>query len=104
MTQPRGHVVLSSQTKKMVSYTTTWDGDQMHVIGTGLPKPMEMRRSMRGGQMVMEMMYNGVTMTQYVAVCCHARCLPVVFGANAAGVCYAWSHPATMTRKRSEHK
>ena len=60
----------------MVSYTTTWDGDQMHVIGTGLPKPMEMRRSMRAGQMVMEMMYNGVTMTQYVAVCCtHGACL-----------------------------
>ena len=76
MTQPRGLVVLSSQTKKMVSYTTTWDGDQLHVISTGLPKPMEMRRSMRGGQMVMEMMYNGVTMTQYVAVCCtHGACL-----------------------------
>lgn len=76
MTQPRGLVVLSSQTKKMVSYTTTWDGDQLHVIGTGLPKPMEMRRSMRAGQMVMEMMYNGVTMTQYVAVCCtHGACL-----------------------------
>ena len=76
MTQPRGLVVLSSQTKKMVSYTTTWDGDQLHVISTGLPKPMEMRRSMRAGQMVMEMMYNGVTMTQYVAVCCtHGACL-----------------------------
>ena len=60
-------VCIARQTKKMLKFSTLWEGARMVIVATGLPKPLEFQRYLEGDQMVMELNYGGVVMVQYVA-------------------------------------
>lgn len=58
---------IARQTKKMLKFSTLWEGARMVIVATGLPKPLEFQRYLEGDQMVIELNYGGVVMVQYVA-------------------------------------